>query len=64
MKSFTTNDKKKFFKQRAGVDGTENVFLHDNSDKSSNTLLNKALKAPSIHARAWKNFVSYIGRYH
>ena len=41
------------------LDGTESVLDHNNSNKSSNILLDKALPAPSIHRLALKDFATY-----
>ena len=48
------------FKARPWRDGAESVFLHNNSNKVSNILLNKAFSAPSIHLRTFEDFTSSI----
>ena len=40
----------------AALDGAESVLLHKNSNKSSNTLLDKVLSAPSF-SRYWKQLI-------
>ena len=55
--SFTGHlDMAKLFKARACIDGAESVLLYNSN--SSCIFLHEAFSAPSIHARALKDFTT------